>query len=298
MPPHEQGKGDKARPASTQPAALVKMADSIKSLHKKMDKPKSGEWLASHKEAGQSFAQYLRSNPVTPRGKRRVIYVRPLGSFEGASQKIIDKTSAFLRAYFNLKVTVLPTMPLSKIPDTAKRVHPTWGDKQILSTYVLDKVLAEALPEDAMALICFTSSDLWPGQGWNFVFGQASLHRRVGVWSIYRNGDPQKSKALFRLCLLRTLKTATHELGHMFSIRHCTAYNCNMCGSNHRQESDRRPLALCPECLPKILWATASDAATRAARLEAWCRTEGLLQEADYYKAFTTLLAQKKGRNK
>ena len=44
------------------------------------------------------------------------------------------------------------------------------------------------------------------------------------------------------------LITATHETGHMFSMLHCTAYECCMCGSNHREESDRRPVYLCPEC--------------------------------------------------
>ena len=38
------------------------------------------------------------------------------------------------------------------------------------------------LPKDAFAFVAFTSSDLWPGEGWNFVFGQASMEGRIGVW--------------------------------------------------------------------------------------------------------------------
>ncbi len=59
----------------------------------------------------------------------------------------------------------------------------------------------------------------------------------MGVWSIYRNGDPRQGDDAFRLCLRRTIKTATHETGHMFSMYHCTLFECNMCGSNHRVEN-------------------------------------------------------------
>ena len=112
------------------------------------------------------------------------------------------------------------------LPEVAAVGHPRFGptktrrrdDEQILTTYVLDNVLLPDLPDDAAAMIAFTASDLWPGEGWNFVYGQASTSDRVGVWSINRNGDPDAGEAEFRLCLLRAMKTATHETGHMFSL--------------------------------------------------------------------------------
>ena len=153
--------------------------------------------------------------------------------------------------YFNLPVTIMQDLPLTVIPAKARRIHPSRDDKQILTSYVLHDVLAPNLPDDAAAYIAFTASDLWPGKGWNFVFGQASTRKRVGVWSIYRNGDPENE---FELCLRRAVGTAVHETGHMFTLLHCTAYECNMCGSNNREESDCRPIALCPVC-----WATRSS---------------------------------------
>lgn len=44
----------------------------------------------------------------------------------------------------------------------------------------------------------------------------------------------------------------THEIGHMFGMKHCQWLNCVMQGSNHLEESDRRPLDFCPICLRKI----------------------------------------------
>lgn len=264
-------------------AELSGVVRQLAPLHKPLGKPQRGDWLESHDEPGQTFAEYLKAKPVTPRGKRRVIYVQPLGNFTETQRKIVDLSAEFLGRYFGLPVTVRESLALDVIPDEARRKHPEWGMDQILSPYVLDKVLKPKLPHDAAVFIAFTASDLWPGKGWNFVFGQASLRDRVGVWSIYRNGNPNDGEDAFRLCLLRTLKTATHETGHMFSIRHCTKYQCNMCGSNNRDESDRHPLYLCAECVVKVCWATGADPVDRFESLAEFCREHQLKGTQEYY---------------
>jgi archaemetzincin len=38
----------------------------------------------------------------------------------------------------------------------------------------------------------------------------------------------------------------------MFQLEHCVFFKCLMNGSNHLQESDARPFALCPVCLRKL----------------------------------------------
>ena len=48
------------------------------------------------------------------------------------------------------------------------------------------------------------------------------------------------------------LQTLTHEIGHIFGLRHCQWLACLMQGSNHLEEADRRPLNLCPICLRKL----------------------------------------------
>jgi archaemetzincin len=192
--------------------------------------------------------------------------------------------------YFNLSVTIRRPISLDSVPERAKRVHALWNVTQILTTYVLDEVLRPTLPDDAAAYIAFTTSDLWPGRGWNFVFGQASLSERVGVWSLYRQGDPHTGDAEFKRCLFRTLKIATHETGHLFSMQHCTAYACNMCGSNNREESDRNPLHLCCECVAKLCWATGSDPLKRYERLTEFCDENGLYLQSKVYSVLRTAL--------
>ena len=260
------------------------LIEKLKPLHKTIRPPGPNDWLAEHKEPGQTYAQYASSAPTTALGKRRIIYVQPLGDFTPTQRKIVQLSADFMSKYFELPVKIREDLPLEKIPESARRINPHTEKLQILSTYVLDTVLAPSLPDDAAALIAFSATDLWPGQGWNFVFGQASLQQRVGVWSTARFGDPDAGNDAFRLCLLRTLKTATHETGHMFSIYHCTAYECNMCGSNHLQESDRKPLEVCPECVAKIWYATGADPLKRFQVLETFCRDNGLPDEASVYK--------------
>ncbi len=268
--------------ASTEEIKDVKsVAKAVKHLHRDMPATRSGDWLASHDESGQTFKQYLRANPVTLTKKRNKLYVQPIGKFAGKSSEIIKLSAEFMKIYFGCEVVVNKNITSDDFPERAKRVHPSWGVRQLLSTYILDDVLKPKLPDDAFAMIAFTEKDLWPGRGWNFVFGQASLRGRVGVWSIYRNGDPRTD---FALCLDRTLKTATHETGHMFSIQHCIAYRCNMNGSNSRDESDRHPLFLCPECLPKILVATQSKSEERFKKLAAFCKKHKLKEAAEYYE--------------
>jgi archaemetzincin len=175
-----------------------------------------------------------------------------------------------------MPVKFLEGVSLDSLPKHGKREHPVSKAPQVLSTHLLTKVLQPRRPQDAVALLGLTASDLWPGEGWNFVLGQASLTDRVGVWSIHRNGDPQKSDAAKTLFLRRTLKTAVHETGHMLGMPHCIAYECGMNGANHLEESDGQPLEFCPECQAKLWWTCGADPQRRVQSLIEFAQEESL----------------------
>jgi archaemetzincin len=160
-----------------------------------------------------------------------------------------------------------PIVTIESIPEDAQRLSYENYPKQLLTSHLLEDVLMKRRkPKDA-AVLGITAMDLWPGDGWNFVFGQASLVNRVGVWSMARNGNTDERPAMRKLCMYRTLKTAMHETGHMFGIRHCTAYECGMNGSNHSGERDRQPVEFCPECQPKLWWTAGLDPIARSQAL-------------------------------
>lgn len=238
-------------------------------------------WMATQKESEQSFSEYTAATPIVPSKTKPYIYIVLLGEFSELQQKALQMTSRYMEIYFQMPVKFSAPIPLSVIPQKARRTHSQTGDKQILTSYIIEDVLKPRMPKDAFCLIAFTASDLWPQEGWNFVFGQASMEDRVGVWSIYRNGDPEKD---FMLFLKRTIQTGTHEIGHLFGLAHCVYYECNMNGSNSRYESDQRPLWECPVCLRKLVWATKADPIKRYRELIAICKEFGLRKEAEFFE--------------
>ena len=148
--------------------------------------------------------------------------------------------------------------------------------RQIRTGWIMDKMLKPELPTDAAALIAFTNEDLFPDSSMYFVFGQASLDDRVGVWSLYRLDD----RTGFDKFLQRTMKIAVHEVGHMFSMRHCTKYECVMSGTNHLAETDSRPIDACPECMAKIAWMTGTTPHERYERLVDFATRNRLMDAA------------------
>jgi predicted Zn-dependent protease len=159
-----------------------------------------------------------------------------LPSSAEAQQQILRLTQEYLDLFFDVPVQVRRRVSLAEIPAEARRRHPDWGDDQLLSTYVLRRLLEPDRPDDALAYLALTASDLWPGKGWNFVFGQANLRQRVGVWSIYRNGDPTDPA-----CLRRTLMTASHETGHILTLKHCNGSHDPRAQHGTGQSSAKHP---------------------------------------------------------
>jgi len=257
----------------------------LKKLDQKLADPLPGEWLASHKEKGQRFAKYASIKPNMLTVRRNTLYIQPIGTFSDIETRLTKQTAQYLEAYFNCPVKTLAAIDPDTIPDSARRVHPEWGDEQLLTTHILEKILEPKLPEDAFATIAFTNKDLWPGNDWNYVFGYAAYFDRVGVWSLYRFGDPEKDEAAYKKCLWRMIKLATHETGHMFSMQHCINAQCNMQGSNHLQESDKQPLHLCSQCHAKTVYATSVIPITRLKNLLKLCEKHGFEKEVKYYKA-------------
>lgn len=265
------------------------LEDRLRPLGEPLEPPRPGDWLAEHREKGQTFRQYLAANPVRRDRDLTTIYLCLIGNFDAAQQSIIDLTCEYLSLFFDCPVTVRYTVPISDIPAHAKRKHPEWGDRQLLSTYILDNLLLPDRPDDALAYLALTARDLWPGDGWNFVFGEAKLRDRVGVWSIYRNGHPAKGAKAFRLCLRRTMMIAAHETGHILTMQHCIAHRCLMNGVNHQEERDSRPLNPCPVCLRKLCWNLQVEPEVYLRRLAEFCRAHGF-EEAELLERAAGLL--------
>ena len=264
--------------------------ERIRPLARKKTPPQPDDWMAMHQEAGQSYEQF-RHNVTSPAIQRfSTLRLVPIGPLSDGQSRVLQVVRDLLQPFFGLAIVEDPAVPLDSIPEDAQRLFLPFDPPQLLTSYLLNQVLMTRRQSKDAAVLGITASDLWPGAGWNYVFGQASLRERVGVWSMARNGDADGDDDSQRLCAFRTAKTAIHETGHMFGIRHCIAYECGMNGSNHAEERDRQPLEFCPECQAKLWWTLELDPANRARSLEAAARKHGYPQTADDFAKHAALL--------
>ncbi|HKQ58310.1 MAG TPA: archaemetzincin [Candidatus Eisenbacteria bacterium] len=245
---------------------LPRPFESMKAIAKPLGPPGPNDWLASHPEPGQSLAAFLAAPRIRIAPPHDTIDVVFIGEPGRARQRIVALTADYLGRFFGTSVRLRPAVQESDLPDSAFRSRPDLGGRQLSSRWVLEW-LAARRDTQVFATIALSAFDLYPAPTWNFVFGQASPAARAGVWSVFRFGNPDESLAAERLCLQRTMVTATHEIAHLLPISHCIAYECLMNGSNHLEELDQRPLYLCPPCLAKLMACSAADPVERARRL-------------------------------
>jgi archaemetzincin len=237
--------------------------------------PEPGDWLEQHEEPGQSYGHYVIGGPNRVDATRGVLYLQPLGIFPGNAPPV-EQLAAFARDYFQLPVKVLPGRAFGDIEIPGRRRNPYDGQHQLRTGDLLAE-LRRTLPDDAFCLLGITMVDLYPDDDWNFVFGQASLHDRVGIYSFARHvtDDPVTT-------VRRGVKILAHETGHMFSMHHCTYFECVMNGSNHLDEADTQPLHLCPVCLLKLHHAVGFDPTARYRALGRRYEALGMDAEAQW----------------
>ena len=261
-------------------------ADSDQFEQKRRRKP--GDWLERFSETGLNFDEYVASRPTGRRGQRCVLVLQPLGTFSPAERTQLSELVAFTSVYFDTKVRVAPALVP---PKRGQRVRQDGGKHWVQhhTQTILNWLADRHLPADAVCLLGITMDDLYPEPAWNYVFGEATLEKRVGVYSLARYaarfwGEPENPQSR-RLQVLRSFKVLAHETGHMFSLSHCRRYECLMNGSNSLEEMDRAPLEPCPVCLKMLQYNLRFDIRSRYRRLMDLYEHNGLHSESDWVKA-------------
>jgi archaemetzincin len=273
-------------PFRPQPRVLMDPPAWYSPAHfKLMGKPQSGEWMAAHPEPPQSFQNYAALKPNLPTQERHTLHLSAVGPIAATDRERLATLREFLELYYALPVRMGPDLGLK---DVTSRDREMFGRtvRQYLTEDILHQVLMPAVPRDAYCLQGVTMEDLYPEPSWNYVFGQAMLTHRVGIYSLVRfypafwgrkDDDASRKRGL-----LRSLQTLVHETGHMFGVAHCQKYECVMNGSNSLQESDRRPIHLCPECLRKFRWNTGFNIVKRYEALKAFYEKQALTSQAEW----------------
>src|SRR6218665_265891 len=256
----------------------------------KMCEPIDGDWLKQHPEPGQTFSEYLQKNPVTITNSKNVIYLQPIGTFTEKENKMFLLTKEYVGYFFGLKTVLLEPISADLIPKEKKRM--LFGGEQLDASYIIQTVLEDKLPGDGIVIMGLTAQDLYPRLDWNFVYGLASYTKHTAVTSMNRFKDSDFEEGNYSLCLNRLIKTAAHEITHMFTVAHCTNAYCLMNGVNHSVELDQHPNALCSVCLAKLSWNLEFDNLKRMENMISFCQRHKLDSDALILHKQYTILKQ------
>lgn len=227
----------------------------------------------SEVEFPQSFDYFHESLEAHPSvSSDSVIYIVPIGTLSEVQLNTLQKVSEFLEIFFG--VAVKKREPISDTDlihrygvRSRKTTHVQLNSSDINERFLQNIILKGKVA----AVIGVSATDLYPGDEWSFVFGQAGDYR-TNVWSMYRMGnEPQKLLEL-------SLKIAKHELGHNLGIEHCTDYSCGMNGYMNLEDLASSPIEHCSEDLAKLLWRTKVDPTYRYQKLIEFVERENLGQ--------------------
>lgn len=277
------------RPGAVAPRSDPPAAPADPSLHERLGEPRPGDWRSSYPDDGcMTPAEYVRTNPVRADGERTTLCFVPAGPFSAEQRGVLDDAVAFSALWFDLPVRTLDGIEITAGPSHRRA---RGGADQVSTRWFLERKLPSMRPADSVCLLAVTMTDLYPEDSWNFVFGEADLRRRIGVWSLARyfpewSGESRTPES-DRLALLRALKVVVHEAGHTFGLEHCTTWLCAMNGSNSLRETDAQPLRLCPDCETKLAWNREWDGralSARAGRIAGFLESRGLAAEAAWHR--------------
>ncbi len=251
-----------------------------------MPEPGRRDWLANNHEGGQTFSEFVRSEPNLLDDQRRLIYLQPIGDFATEHAPSLEKLRDFTEAYFTLETKLLPTLTIPADQVTT-RIREGTERPQWLAADIL-KILEPQLPPDAYCLVGVTLTDLYSLTTTTYVFGQATIKNRTGVFSFARFDpafyDDPRLADVETLILRRSCHTLAHEICHIFGMQHCIYFKCPVNGSNNLDESDSRPMQLCPVCLRKLHSTIRFDPAERDRRLIDVYEQFGFTEEAAWIK--------------
>jgi len=261
----------------------IRALDNIDNFWTQIRKPQRGDWLYPNGHKGQTYDNFKGKaiNSI-----RDVLYLQPIVYRKNSviTPEILDNMRLWLLAFYSpCKVKILPNIYEEVLIEKKVNIQQNCNDKnQYNAIGILNLIIGpiQNSMKDAIGVISFTDVDLFTERLSNYCFGYGipslggvqSIHRFMPDFTDeeYDNEEVFKSKLM-----LRILKIATHEIGHMFGHMHCIHYNCLMMGTNGLWQTDQNPIYFCPICYRKLYKCLKFNHKDRYEQLTGLCKKFG-----------------------
>ena len=160
--------------------------------------------------------------------EEKILVLQPFGYVE---ERVIRELQKGLKPYFK-DIIVNDELP---IPDEA------WDSyrKQFLVDDFM-RMLRDVKGEKILGIV---DRDLYTPD-LNFIFGKARIHGNSCIIAL----DRLRYSATKKMFLQRVVKTAIHELGHTWGLRHCGNKMCAMHFSDKITDTDLKQSHYCRKC--------------------------------------------------
>lgn len=170
--------------------------------------------------------------------------------FAGVDEGLLKQVASSLAEEFGVDVRTGDALP---VPDSYNRNRGQFRSSAYLEALKTRRTeISELQGKVTKMIVGVTDLDLFVPE-LNFVFGQADVGSCVAVVSIARlNAEYYGGGPDLKLLKERTVKEATHELGHIFGLRHCTKPECVMFFSANVTETDQKGPGFCSTCNLRI----------------------------------------------
>ncbi|RMF99914.1 MAG: hypothetical protein D6726_12180 [Nitrospirae bacterium] len=163
------------------------------------------------------------------------IYLVPIGKIQWW---ILEDVKTTLEERFLFSVTIVDSVPFPYEAVTREREQ--------MDTREIFRILSDWSPKGLV--IGVIDFDIFT-QGVNFLFGEADPVEGIAVVSMARLREEfYGSEPAQELMIERLKKEVVHEMGHLFSLRHCPHDRCVMHFSNTISTTDFKTDRFCPVC--------------------------------------------------
>ncbi len=153
---------------------------------------------------------------------------------------LADEMKLLIEQVFRAETTVLK-VPFPHAPASTDGQYPAREFLQYLQSFAEETTLVAAIADPDLSF-----------PGLNFVFGLSDPENGVSVVSMHRFLGKKKVSQSDRPAFERTLKTAVHELGHLYGLSHCKDQKCAMFFSFTVADTDYKQKQFCARCTEKL----------------------------------------------